>query len=202
MPEGVNFVKHRRKALTKRQHLDQQLFRWAAVVLTVVFIGFLGALGSRLALTFNVKTIKDKQDQFRREVIGQEENEKSFVIFIAKINSLADLFTKRRDKQEAIQFFTGNFDTDVLVSDISYDADDSILAFGLESRDVFTLEKVFQTVQSSTVKEKFQQIKLSDLKRGPDGRYRLAVTVVLKGGELPTETAKPSASPAAEEAAE
>jgi hypothetical protein len=200
MFEGVNFVKHRRKALNKQQQLDQKLFRWAAVALTLVFLIFLASLGTRLALAFNVKTLEDQQDQYRQLVINQEENERSFVIFVAKINSLVDLFAKRRDKQEAIQFFTGSFDNDVLISDITYDADEAILAFGLESHDVFTLEKVFQTVQSQSVRDKFQQIKLSELKRGPDGQYRLAVTVILKGDEV--AAAKPSPKPAEEDPTE
>ncbi len=200
MSEGVNFVKNRRRALTKLQQLDQKWFKYAGAVLAVILILFIASIGARLALTFNVKTIKDDQNRFRQLVVDQEENERSFVIFVAKIKSLVDLFNKRRDKQAAIQFFTGNFDTDVLVSNITYDADESILAFGLESKDVFTLEKVFQTVQSPTVKDQFEQVKLSELKRSTDGKYRLLVTVVLKGAEVPKESAKPSPKPESEDA--
>ncbi len=182
MPEAINFVKHRRKLLNQRQQLDQKLLRIAAIGLGVVFVLFLVTVGSRILLQTFVGGIKRDQETQRKKIVNFEDNERSFVIFIAKLNALVDLFDKRRNKQEAITFFTDAFGSDVLISDITYEADESILSFGLQSRDVFVLEKVFQTVQSDQVRQQFERVSMSELQRAATGNYQLLVTVVLKSG--------------------
>ena len=188
MPESVNFVKHRRKLLTKRQQQDQHIFKYVAMGLGVIFVMFVLAVAARLYLAYSLSQVLAKQGQFKQLVITQESNERAYVVFASKIKTLVDLFAKRRDKQEAISYFSSAFGNNVLISNISYEEDGSILSLGLESDDVFVLEEVFNNLNSQTVKDQFQQLTLSELKRSADGKYKVTVTVVLR-----------SASPIAEE---
>jgi len=191
MPESVNFVKHRRKQLTKRQLLDKQIFKYVSITLGVVFGLFLLSVGVRLYMAYSLSQVMAKQDQFKQLVLDQESNERSYVVFAAKINTLVDLFAKRRDKQEAINYFSNAFGNQVLLSNISYEEDGTILSLILESNDVFVLEQVFENLNNPEVSSQFQQLSLSELKRSADGKYRLTVTVVLRSAADDVEEVNP-----------
>lgn len=177
----INFVRYRRKLLSKKQQQDYKLFRYSLYGIAGVFVIFLVTLGVRLFLTFNLNQIDQQQNELRRTILGLEEDEKKYVIFSSKVKALVELFDERRNKQEAISFFTNAFDSNVLVSDMSYNAQDAMLTFGLVSRDVFTMEEVYNLLQTQDVKNAFEQITMSDMRRSADGTYRITVTVILKG---------------------
>jgi hypothetical protein len=177
----INFVRHRRKLLSKKQQQDYKLFRFSLMAIGGILVLMLIVLGVRFSLSLNLTQIKAQQDQLRQSILGLEENEKNYVIFSSKVKALVELFDERRNKQEAISFFSSAFDNRVLVSDITYDAMGSMLTFGLVSQDVFTMETVYEMLQSPEVKAAFEQIKMSDMRRSADGSYRITVTVILKG---------------------
>lgn len=177
----INFVRYRRKLLSKKQQQDFQLFRYSLYGIAGVFVIFLVALGVRLLLAYNLSQIDQQQNELRRTILGLEENEKQYVIFSSKVKALVELFDERRNKQEAISFFSKAFGGGVLVSDMTYNAQDSMLTFGLVSQDVFTMEEVYNMLQTQDVRNTFEQIKMSDMRRSADGTYRITVTVILKG---------------------
>lgn len=176
----INFLKDRRKKLTKQQLLDMKVFRVAGGVLLACFVLFVVGIGIRLYLAYELDLQKNRENQLMAQIRAQEENEEAYVVFAAKLKVLAALFEQRQNKQEALQYFTTLFGSDVLVSDVAYNADNNVLTLGLQAADIFSLQTVFEQLQSQAVKDQFDSVNASDLRRNDRGQYQANVTIDLK----------------------
>ena len=92
---------------------------------------------------------------------------------------LSGVFQKRKDKQEAISYFSQIFGPDVIIEKIAYDADSQLLSFRLMAADIFTLEKVFELLSTQQSTQKFSSLTKSSLKRTNSGIYQMQITVVM-----------------------
>lgn len=179
MAHDINFLRHRRQALTKQQEQDQRYLRWSAATAASLFVVCLIVLGVRIFFTSSLANITQLQDQTRQNILSQENVERAFVLSYHKVDNLSKLFTQRQDKQEAIAFFSSFFGPDVLIKQIEFNGSEQILTFGLEADDVFVLEDVFEQLKSPQVTERFARVTPSNLRRTEDGKYQMTVAVVL-----------------------
>lgn len=193
--EGINFVRERRRRLSKSEVTDRQLLRMAMIALSGVFVAFLVVMGVQFGLTFQVNQAKAKQASLKRTVLSQEEIEKSYVLFANKLKSLGEIFTTRTNKQQAISYYTALFGPQVLMKEINYEADAGILSFGLNSPSIFLLQQVFDKLDSAEVQQLYPTLNKSELRRQNDGSYDMTVTVELL--TKPSPSPKAAASPAA-----
>lgn len=182
---AINFLKDRRKKLTKQQLLDMKLFRAAGAICLACFVLFIAAVGVRLLLAYQLDQQKKRENQLLVQIRSQEDNEEAYVIFAAKLKVLAALFEQRQDKQEALQYFTTLFGSDILVNDVAYDSEDNILTLGLQAADIFSLQSVFDQLQSEQVKDQFLSVAASDLRRNDQGQYQTNITVQLQEPQAP-----------------
>lgn len=180
MADVINFVRDQRKKLTKQQQLDRKIFRVALGACLLTFVVFIGVTAARLYLAFQVSQLTDQQNQQMTLIRQQEANERTYVIFAAKLEALSELFINRRNKQQAIEFFSTLFDDTVLVSDINYKSVSGELSFGLQTKNVFTLEKVLQLLGTDYVQSRFESLYYDDITRSNFGEYQTNITVVLK----------------------
>lgn len=180
MNRGINFVYERQKKLTQSQLLDRQYFRWASIGLLVTAGLFLIVFGVRLVFFFQLKGITDKQVTARAAIQSQEEVEKEYTIFAHKLKQLTVLYAKRKNKQDALVFFSDLFGSAAVVSGIDYSADESdVLAFTIQTKSVFALDQVFGILARPDVVEVYPSIKKSDMRRVDDGSYFLKLTLNL-----------------------
>ncbi len=180
MTDVINFVRDQRKKLTKQQVQDRLFFKYATIACVVSFVIFVAAVGARLVLSLQVKQILDQQDDQRAVIQAREDDETAYLLFAAKLDSLSTLFINRKNKQEAINYFSTLFGEDVLVNNIRYDAENGALKFGLTTRNVFSLNQVIDTLSAQSVRDRFKQLKFDDLTRADNGEYQTNITVVLK----------------------
>lgn len=131
-------------------------------------------------MAYQLQQLSNQENRLLSQVRSQEDSEKSYVIFAAKLNVLSQLFAQRRDKQEALEYFTTLFGSDVLVSDVAYDADSGVLTLGLKANNIFTLQTVFEQLRSEEVKSQFTSVTTSELRRDDQGSYQTTVTIALK----------------------
>lgn len=184
MATTINFLRDRRRRLTKQQALDQKMFKAAAAVCGICFGIFIASVGIRLFLAYQLQQLGDRENRLLAQVRSQEDSERSYVIFAAKLKVLSQLFEQREDKQVALEYFTTLFGPDVLVSDVAYDADAGELVLGLKANNVFTLQTVFNQINSQEVKDEFRSISASELRRDDQGAYQTTVTI----GLAPTQS--------------
>lgn len=175
----INFVRQRLKKLTKLEKKDKEYFKIAAIITSVLLLILAGISSYKIYLTSQLKGIENEQKGFLSRIEQQEEKEKSFVLFVNKLRVLSDVFQKRKDKQDAIGYFSQIFGSDVTIEKIAYDADSELLTFRLMSADIFTLEKVFELLSTEQSTQKFASLTKSNLKRTSNGIYQMQITVVI-----------------------
>lgn len=180
MSKSINFVGDRRKRLSKAQKQDKKVMDIMTNVLVGVFIIFLVILGLRIFYVFKVKSVKDEQKNVRSIILSHEDVEKEYVIFAQKLKKLSVFFGRRKDKQEALVFFSEVFSDDVIVSGIDYSsAEEDVVSFTIKAPNVFTMERVFNTLSSDKVISKYPNISKSNMSRSSSGNYTVNLAVIL-----------------------
>lgn len=180
MSQSINFVGDRRKRLNKTQKQDKKIMNIMINVLVGIFIIFLVVMGLRIFYVFRLKTVKDQQTDVRSVILTHEVVEKEYIIFAQKLKKLSVFFGKRKDKQEALIFFSEVFGKDVIVSGIDYSsADEDIVSFTIKAPNVFVMERVFKTLEDPKVSLNYPNISKSNMSRSASGNYTLNLAVVL-----------------------
>ncbi len=180
----INFVSDRRKKLSREQESDKQYLKLASIVLVITCFVYVVALGISIYFQSQISRVKEQQELKRQAILDKEPIEKSYSIFANKLTVLTELYEKRKDKQEALAFFSRLFGTDVEVVGLNYTADSDILSFSLRSRNIFVMEEVFTTLDGPEVRERYPVIAKSGLSRGGDGTYSMSLTISLRGEEI------------------
>jgi len=180
MPDVINFVRDQRKRLTKLQVRDKLFLRYAAIVCGFSFALFIIVVSSRIYLSLQVKQLIERQDLQRAQIQAQESNERQYLLFAAKLEALSKLFINRRNKQEAINYFSTLFGADVLISSIKYDSISGELEFGLRTRNVFSLNEVIDTLRTPQVRDRFESLSFKDLSRTSSAEYQTNIRLTLK----------------------
>lgn len=179
MSYTINFLRHRRKELTKQQLQDTKWLRISSIVAGGVLVLSLVVVGGQLLLNYQRQQVLNRQESLKKQIMTHEDVERSYVIFANKVKILTELFKQRSDKRTAINYFSSLFGPNVLISDISFEGDEGILQFGLKAKDIFTLQEVFTKLSTDEVKAQYASINKSDLSRDQDGGYRMSVTITL-----------------------
>lgn len=180
MSKSINFVGDRRKRLTKIQKQDKKIMSIMINVLVGVFIIFLIVMGLRLFYVFRLKSLNDQQQDIRNVILTHQSVEKDYVIFAQKLKKLSVFFGKRKDKQEALIFFSDVFGDDVIVSGIDYSSsEEDVVSFVIKAPNIFVMEKVFDTLENPSVTTTYPNISRSNMQRSPTGNYTVSLAVVL-----------------------
>lgn len=178
--KDINFLRERRRNLSKTQKQDQQWFKWSGYGLGGVVLVLIVIFVTHLFFTNRIKAIQQDQKNTTQSIIDNEATEKTFLLTLQKLTVLNELYTQRRSKQAAIDDFTSIFPDTVEVKGIEYSDNDRLLSFQLSSQDVFVLENVFATLTGSELKARYEKVTPSNLRRTDSGRYEMNVAVVLK----------------------
>lgn len=187
MAKAINFVGERRKKLTQAQKQDRKFMKISINVLIGVFAIFLIIIGARFYFVFQVKNIQDTQTEIRNRILTNEPVEKEYIIFAQKLKQLSVFFGRRKDKQEALIFFSEVFGDDVIVSGIDYSsADEDTVSFTIKAPNIFVMERVFNTLEQERVTSVYPNIQKSSMRRSVTGNYTIDLSVVLSGDVIAT----------------
>jgi hypothetical protein len=184
METSINFVQNRRKKLTKNQANDFKVLKIVAGLFGILIIVLGATFGVYFYLGSQVKDIKDQQKTLEKQILSKKSTEEDVVVSAAKLEILLELFDLRYDKQAAISYFSEIFGDKVLIRDITYDASNKILSLRLQSESIFILEEVFDKLANPEVEERFGEVNKSELSRGNEGKYGMAITLDLREKEV------------------
>jgi Tfp pilus assembly protein PilN len=173
----INFLEKRHKQLSKLERQDRQLLQYVVIGFSVVSVLTLGLLGGRLYFQSQLTQQQTRQQQLETEFVSHQHTEEMFLFYISKLETLEKLFAARADKQAAIEYFSNIFGPEVVIQNINYDAKNANITFGLQAKDVFTLDRVFTALSSDQTKAQFKQVTRSDLRRTSEGMYTIRVIV-------------------------
>lgn len=189
MARTINFVRERRKNLSRQEQDDRKILKFVTWGLFGLGAVILLIVGARLFLLFQIQNIQDKQKQVQNAIAQNVEIEEKYTIFANKLKILTELFGKRKEKQEALAYFSGLFGSEVIISQLSYTAGDEVLSFVLQTTSIFTMEEVFNIISSDAVTTRYPTIEKKSLRRSLDGTYGMQVTLYF--GDEPTEVPTP-----------
>lgn len=184
MSRSINFVRDRQRNLTRLEIQDRQIFRWMLIATSVAVALVLVAVGVRLLFLYQLRQVTEEQKQQREAIAAKEEIERSFTLFSFKLKALTDLFGKRKEKQETLEYFSNLFDKDVVISQLSYSGSDEELTFTLRAKNVFIMDMVMNTLNGSEVKEKYPNMRKTRMLRGSDGAYSMNLSIALSEKSL------------------
>lgn len=185
MARTINFVRERQRNLSRQEVSDRKILRQAILALFIIGGVLVLVVGARLSLLAWHDNIKSQQQAAIRAIQQKEEVERSYTVFASKLNIVTDLFGKRKEKQDALAYFSSLFDPDIIISQLSYTADDDTLTFTIQAPSIFRMEQVFVIMQGQAVKTRYPMLQLNSLRRGQDGKYGMQVTLAF--GEEATQ---------------
>ena len=175
----INFVRHRRRELTKIEVQDRQNFRYGLYIFAGVVVVLLVVLATRFYLANQIKQTTESITSIKQSIANKQAIEDEYLIFMKKVQIITDLFGQRREKQEALAYFSSLFDPEIIVSQLSYDADTHTLTFTLRAPSIFSMSRAFDTLRSANVKEKYPSFKINQLSRDMDASYGMSITLPL-----------------------
>ncbi len=184
MVRSINFVRDRQRNLSRLEAQDRLFFKWSLVATGVAVAFVLAAVGARLFFLYQLRQITDEQKKLREAITAKEEVERSFTVFSYKIKALTDLFGKRKEKQETLEYFSNLFNKDVVISQLSYTEDTEELAFTLRAKNIFVMELVMNTLNGDGVKTKYPKMQKKSLGRSSDGSYSMSLAIPLADKSL------------------
>lgn len=182
MPD-INFLRNRRKKLTNLQKRDKKWMYWSIYFFSGVMVIFFIVLMVHLFFNRRLATIVATQENTTEQILNNESVEKDFVLMMSKLDVLGQIYRQRRDKQEAINYFSTVFGSDVTIKQIEYAGGDNLLTFILSADNVFSIDRVLEFLKSSEIQDKFVQVTPSDLRRNESASYQISIAVVLRDSE-------------------
>ncbi len=193
MSRQINFLAERRKSLTKTEREDQRIIRLVSILFGTVFGLFLIVFGVRFYFDRQLFQVKQAQKTARGQILNNETTERSFVIFVYKLNALVSLTENKQEKNQALTFFSNLFGPDVFITQMSFLEKEKILSLKIQSDSVFSLRQVLDLLSSPEVKKEFVSVSPSDLLRTARGDYEMVITAVVK--DQPVAAPVPAATP-------
>lgn len=176
----INFLAERRKGLTKVEIQDRKVIRIASMIFGGVFTVFLIIFGIRFYFDRQLFQVREAQKAARSQILNDQNIERSFVIFVYKLTALANLTQDKQEKNEALNFFSNLFGSDVFVTQMSYLEKERILSLKISSDSVFSLRNMFRLLNDDSVRAEFSSVNPSDLQRNAQGDYEMVITAVVK----------------------
>lgn len=177
MARSINFVRERQRSLSKQEQQDRKLLRRAIMALFVVGGLLVVVVGTRLGMVQWHQSIKNQQQAAISQIQEREDVERSYTVFASKLNVVTELFGKRKEKQDALAYFSSLFDPDIIISQLSYTAEDDVLTFTIQAPSIFRMEQVFTVMQSADVNARYPNLSRDSLRRSADGAYGMQVTL-------------------------
>jgi flagellar basal body-associated protein FliL len=179
MARTVNFVRDRQRNLSLLEVQDRKVFKWAIIATAIAVALVMIVVGARLLFLFQLRQITADQKRLKEAISSKEEIEKSFTVFSHKLKVLTELFGKRKEKQETLEYFSNLFDKDVIISQLSYSSESEELSFTLQAKSVFVMKQVMETLNSDEVQLRYPRMVKASLGRTLTGSYTMNLSVPL-----------------------
>jgi len=179
MLNKINFVKERRKQLSREKNKDRKWFSITILVFILVVVMAVVVMAANLFFSQKIKTLRQHQVQLENLIKNHQTVELEYNTLLRKLNIVSQLFGERKNKQEALAYFSNLFDSSVKVSGLNYSEKSKSLTFSLDIPSVFKLDEVFKVLDSTALKQRFGQVEKHSLTRNSLGHYTISVSVLL-----------------------
>ena len=177
---NINFLANRRSLKDKQKEQDKKLFRISTYVIGAILFLTVAAFAGKFFINLKIKQAGEDISKYRTTILTKENTELSYLIFVNKLSAISEIYKKRSDKQEAMNYFSEICADSADVVGMGYQEEEGGLVLQLSNDEVFKLEQTIETLDSEEVRKKYPNIQKSVLNRGELGEYKLTLQLELK----------------------
>lgn len=180
---NINFFSNRVNQKVKQKKQDAKIFRLSSYILSALILIMVGAFVFKFYTNLQISNTNKKIKENRESILGQEDVELNYLIFVNKIKVISEIYQKRSNKQEAMSYFTNTFSGKAEIIGMNYQEDQGGLILQLSNDNVFTLQEVNELLDSQDLRQQYQNIEKSALNRTDLGNYKLTLKLELKNND-------------------
>ncbi len=180
---NINFFSNRVSQKVKQKKQDAKIFRISSYVLIGITLIMVATFIFKFYNNLQINDTNKKIKEYKESILGQENVEINYLIFVNKIKVISEIYKKRSNKQEAMNFFAEAFTDKADIIGMNYQEDQGGLILQLSSDNVFKLQETNEILDSKELRQQYQNIEKSALTRTDLGNYKLTLTLELKTNE-------------------
>jgi len=177
---NINFLANRVNQKDKQKERDVKVFRISTYILIAIAVLMVATFAFKLFNTLQISNAEKKITEYKNSILAQENVEINYLIFVNKLKVISEIYQKRSNKQEAMNYFSETFNGKAEIIGMSYQEDQGGLILQLSSNNVFKLQEVNDTLDSQELRKQYQNIEKNVLTRTELGNYKLTLKLELK----------------------
>lgn len=177
---NINFFSNRVNQKNKQKKQDAKVFHISSYVLVGLILIMIGTFVFKFYNNLQISNVNKKIKENRESILGQENVELSYLIFVNKIKVISEIYQKRSNKQEAMNYFAEAFVGKADIIGMNYQEDQGGLILQLSSDNVFKLQETNNLLDSDELRQQYRNIEKNTLVRTDLGNYKLTLTLELK----------------------
>lgn len=178
--QSINFLGKRGSLYQKHVVQDHRLFQIALGSFGATVIVLLALIGFNIYLASTLQNVVKKQNDTKQSIVANQTVEVAYVLFSSKLKAIAEIFEKRNNKQQAINYLNELFSDSGFIGGVNYDGAEQILSLTVDSTNIFQLDGLIKKLDSPEVKSNFASLNRSNITRSSEGKYSMKLTIQLK----------------------
>jgi hypothetical protein len=186
--QSINFFGRAGDLYQRTRQQDQKFLKWALIGFGIVVGIFLILLTINLILGQQLKRLNTQQLEGKQSLVNNQSVEVAYLIFSHKLAAIAQIFEQRNNKQQAINYLSSLFGSQVFISGVTYEGTAQVLSLNLNSANIFDLSQLLEQLDTPEVKQNFSSLVKSNIRRNDDGSYDLKLTLELKAASASAKT--------------
>jgi type II secretory pathway component PulL len=178
---SLNFLRQRRHKLAALRRKDKYLLYGSIGILsTMVLVSLvLGFYLFQQSRQYNQLLAKDEQANRTLKTLVNEEAE--YLIFSARLKTLATLWPERGSQQETLKFLTAITLPNVAYQQITFSQKTHKLEFSVSAQDFFAFDDFVNRLKTPDIQAQIESFTVGSVRRNEEGKYTFLVEMVLKG---------------------
>ena len=177
---NINFFANRVSEKIKQKKQDAHFFRLSTFGLIGVIVLMVLTFAFKFYNTIRLSRLEKAIKDYQISILGAEQIEMNYLIFVNKIKVITEIYQKRSNKQEAMNYFAEAFSDQAEIIGMNYQEDQGGLILQLSCDNIFKLHSVNQLLDSPSLRQQYQKIEKSSLSRTDLGTYKLTLKLELK----------------------
>lgn len=177
---NINFLANRVSQKNKQKAIDAKLFRISSYILVTVTILMVSIFAFKLFNNIKINSTEKKIAEYKDSILSQEKIEINYLIFVNKLKVISEIYQKRSNKQEAMNYFSNAFNGIAEIIGMNYQEEQGGLILQISSDNVFKLEEANKILNSNDLRNQYQNLEKNVLTRTDSGSYKLTLKLELK----------------------
>lgn len=177
---NINFLANRVNQKGKQKEKDVKIFHISTYVLAAIAFLMIGTFSFKLFNTLLISNAEKKIAEYKNSILSQEKIEINYLIFVNKLKVISEIYQKRSNKQQAMNYFSDALGGTAEIIGMNYQEDQGGLILQVSSDNIFKLQEVNDVLNSQELRDQYQNVEKSTLTRTDLGNYKLTLKLELK----------------------